>query len=196
MKTRHTLAGAMLLFMLVPSAWAQRSGVEIWAQTCGNCHTAQPAVRYTADQWEHIATHMELTARLTDDEAAAVLQFLQGGAKSLARAPRPAPDTPLADASTDGAVEAVRADAAKLFKTYCAACHGKEGKGNGPAAQALHPAPANLADPAFQEARTDDQLMTVILQGKGAMPSFKAQLNPEQVHELVLYLRTLVRKTH
>jgi mono/diheme cytochrome c family protein len=36
------------------------------------------------------------------------------------------------------------ADAQKMFDTYCAVCHGKEGKGNGPAAQSLKKAPADL----------------------------------------------------
>jgi mono/diheme cytochrome c family protein len=33
---------------------------------------------------------------------------------------------------------------ADMFKTYCAACHGPDGKGNGPAASALKVAPPNL----------------------------------------------------
>lgn len=33
----------------------------------------------------------------------------------------------------------------EMFKTYCASCHGVEGKGDGPAAAALKKAPANLA---------------------------------------------------
>ena len=36
------------------------------------------------------------------------------------------------------------ADAAGMFQTYCAVCHGKDGKGNGPAAAALTKAPADL----------------------------------------------------
>jgi cytochrome c553 len=35
-------------------------------------------------------------------------------------------------------------DAGKMFTTYCAVCHGKEGKGDGPAAKALAKAPADL----------------------------------------------------
>jgi len=34
----------------------------------------------------------------------------------------------------------------EMFKTYCAACHGLEGKGNGPAAPALKKQPANLTE--------------------------------------------------
>jgi len=64
---------------------AQRSGVEIWAQTCGRCHRPQPARRYTAEAWETIIAQMRIYARLTDDEANAVLQFLKSGAKPIAR---------------------------------------------------------------------------------------------------------------
>jgi cytochrome c553 len=35
-------------------------------------------------------------------------------------------------------------DAGKMFDTYCAVCHGKEGTGNGPAARSLTKAPADL----------------------------------------------------
>jgi mono/diheme cytochrome c family protein len=35
-------------------------------------------------------------------------------------------------------------DAKKMFDTYCAVCHGKEGKGNGPAAASLTKVPADL----------------------------------------------------
>jgi mono/diheme cytochrome c family protein len=36
------------------------------------------------------------------------------------------------------------ADAPHMFQAYCAACHGKEGRGDGPAASALKKAPADL----------------------------------------------------
>ncbi len=36
------------------------------------------------------------------------------------------------------------ADAKGMFDSYCAVCHGKEGKGNGPAASALAKVPADL----------------------------------------------------
>ena len=35
-------------------------------------------------------------------------------------------------------------DAAVMFQTYCAVCHGKEGRGDGPAAKALAKTPADL----------------------------------------------------
>jgi len=67
----------------VPAA-AQRSGVDIWSQSCGRCHRPQPPIRYSADAWETIVAQMRIYARLTDDEANAVLQFLQGAARRVA----------------------------------------------------------------------------------------------------------------
>lgn len=43
-------------------------------------------------------------------------------------------------------VSATRADSGmQMYKTYCASCHGIHGKGDGPAAEALKMAPADLA---------------------------------------------------
>ncbi|MBZ5593257.1 MAG: cytochrome c [Acidobacteriia bacterium] len=42
-------------------------------------------------------------------------------------------------------VTSTRADSAvEMFKTYCASCHGVDGKGHGPAAEALKVAPSDL----------------------------------------------------
>jgi len=42
-------------------------------------------------------------------------------------------------------VTPTRADSGmQMYKTYCASCHGPDGKGHGPAAEALKVAPANL----------------------------------------------------
>ena len=37
-------------------------------------------------------------------------------------------------------------DAKQMFNSYCAPCHGVSGKGDGPAAAALNPKPANLTE--------------------------------------------------
>ena len=94
-----TLATAALL--LPTSALAQTSGVQTWSQRCQMCHRQQPANRYTAEKWESILTHMELTARLTSEQADAVLEFLKSGARKVAA--QEAKDAAgLAVASSDG----------------------------------------------------------------------------------------------
>jgi hypothetical protein len=66
----------------VPAALnAQKIGVEVWTQNCGNCHSIQPAARYTAENWSSLIIHMRITARLTDEESSAVAEFLKEGSK-------------------------------------------------------------------------------------------------------------------
>jgi mono/diheme cytochrome c family protein len=45
-------------------------------------------------------------------------------------------------------------DAPAMFKSYCAPCHGVSGKGDGPAAAALNPKPADLTQFAKRRAGT------------------------------------------
>lgn len=178
---------------------AQRSGVEIWSQTCGGCHTVQPATRFTAANWESIMAHMTLATRLTDAEAEAVLEFLKSGAKQVASANQQgqAPEViaTVASSNTVALVYVPSIDSTKLYQQQCVACHGKEGKGDGPAAVAFDPKPVDLADSAFQTSRTDEQIFEAISEGKQAMPSFSAQLKPEQIHAMVAYIRMLGGQT-
>lgn len=45
-----------------------------------------------------------------------------------------------------------------VFETSCTPCHGPEGKGDGPAAEALDPKPATLADGAMMSTLSDGYL--------------------------------------
>ncbi|HZR25859.1 MAG TPA: c-type cytochrome [Vicinamibacterales bacterium] len=53
-----------------------------------------------------------------------------------------AQDTPKIKLGTAPRTDAT--DGAQMYQSYCAACHGKDGKGNGPAAVALKTKPADL----------------------------------------------------
>lgn len=82
-------------------------------------------------------------------------------------------------------------DAAPLFASTCARCHGPDGKG-GPPTGPGQPAPRNLTDPAFQAARSDAELRAVITGGKGGvMPAFGAVYSAEQIDALVAHVRRL-----
>lgn len=189
------LAGVLMAFSLPTSVQAQRSGVEIWSQTCGNCHKIQPANRYTADQWESIMVRMRTWACLTDDESAAVLEFLKGGAKRLASAEVVYP-VGLLLASTDArsfAWTVTASDSTKDFASLCVACHGKTGRGDGPVAAALNPRPTDLSDPELHQARSDAEWAEVVGDGKGTMPGFSNQLTDDQIRGIVAYLRSLMR---
>jgi cbb3-type cytochrome c oxidase subunit III len=86
---------------------------------------------------------------------------------------------------------------AALYADYCGACHGKTGKGDGPIAMAYKPQPHDLTDRAHLSKRNDHDLYNVISQGGGAvdrattMPGWGSVLAPQQIWDLVAYIRQL-----
>ena len=180
--------------LLPADGTAQQSGVEIWSQTCGNCHVIQPANRYSADQWQKLMMHMRITARMTDEDADAVLQFLKSGARKVtASGRRSQPDTlgTLASRDIDVLAPVVSSDSVRVYQKQCAACHGQGGKGDGPAAAMLNPEPTDLTDAEVMNRITDEQLREVVSEGKGSMPGFGAILKPAELDALLVFVRGL-----
>lgn len=81
---------------------------------------------------------------------------------------------------------------AALFQENCVICHGKTGKGDGEAAQAMNPRPKALTDRAVQ-AQTDGELFWKISEGREAMPGWKSMSEKDR-WSLVQYLRLLPGK--
>ncbi len=78
-----------------------------------------------------------------------------------------------------------------VAKTNCVPCHGETFKGNGPAAIALNPKPADWTSPRVQD-QSDGELFWKITTGRGAMPSWKQV--PERERWAVLrFIKTLKR---
>jgi cytochrome c553 len=87
--------------------------------------------------------------------------------------------------------------AKEIFDTRCAACHGTEGKGNGPGAAALNPKPRNYTDKAWQAAVTDEQIKKTILLGGAAVgksPVMPASPDLDEKPEVVDGLVKIVRR--
>lgn len=57
-----------------------------------------------------------------------------------------------------------------LYVTYCQACHGPRGKGDGPAAMAIHPKPADLAGGRLKKRETSDAIFLTISEGVQGTP--------------------------
>ncbi|HVB02924.1 MAG TPA: cytochrome c [Chitinophagaceae bacterium] len=85
------------------------------------------------------------------------------------------------------------AAARKIYMTNCAPCHGKDGKGDGPASAALKIKPADHTSAAVQR-QTDGSLYWMISTGHAPMPVYKKILTDQQRWELVDYIRTLAKK--
>jgi mono/diheme cytochrome c family protein len=87
------------------------------------------------------------------------------------------------------ATAAVLARGADLFRSNCAPCHGRGGKGDGPSAEPRHP-PADLTDPEVA-AQPEGVLFYKVWNGKTPMPAFKSRMTENEVWTVVAYVRTL-----
>ncbi|MFQ5521669.1 MAG: c-type cytochrome, partial [Candidatus Methylomirabilia bacterium] len=96
---------------------------------------------------------------------------------------------PATDVEAQGGQEA--------YAKYCAACHGAEGKGDGPAGAALPIKPSDLTDGRVMNPLPDHFLATIILEGGQAvglsplMPRWKTRLSSRETDDLIAYIRTL-----
>jgi mono/diheme cytochrome c family protein len=75
--------------------------------------------------------------------------------------------------------------------TDCAMCHGKEGDGKGVLAKDVN---MNLHDwrrAASLEKFTDGELSYLVVKGKGRMPAYENRETPEQIWEIVNYIRSM-----
>jgi len=100
----------------------------------------------------------------------------------------------LAGRPTAAAQGDVAAQGRELFLTGCSSCHGADGKGS--VVRDSLPAIPDFTARAWQESRTDPQLVVSILEGKGAdMPAFQDKLAREQARDLVAFLRAFAPGT-
>ncbi|MBI2205639.1 MAG: cytochrome c [Candidatus Rokubacteria bacterium] len=81
------------------------------------------------------------------------------------------------------------------FVTFCAPCHGPEGKGGvtGPVATKFVP-PPDLTNTEFQKARTDGYWHSYIMAGGAVMPAYNEAMSSVEAWHVVNYLRTLAAK--
>jgi len=84
-----------------------------------------------------------------------------------------------------------QSDTASLFKSKCALCHAEDGSGSSPSGRALKA--RDLRSPETQ-AKPDTEIAEVIAKGRNKMPPFAQQLKPDQIQQLVAYIRRLATK--
>ncbi|HJW08823.1 MAG TPA: cytochrome c [Holophagaceae bacterium] len=130
--------------------------------------------------------------------AAGLLALLAAG---CSRKAAPAPAAPASAAAPEAATVALPGYELRLgkavFQHYCLNCHGETGAGDGFNAFNVNPHPRDLTDPAFQKAKTDEELADTIRRGGAgvglspSMPPWGRTLTADQVDEVVAYVRTL-----
>jgi mono/diheme cytochrome c family protein len=75
--------------------------------------------------------------------------------------------------------------------TDCALCHGKDGDGKGVLAKDIKMSLHDWRKPESLSHFTDGELSYLILKGKGRMPAYDGRETPEQVWQIVNYIRSM-----
>lgn len=83
------------------------------------------------------------------------------------------------------------AESAGLFKTKCTMCHGPEADGK--TAMGTKFGIRDMHSPDVQK-QSDAELTQIIAKGKGKMPSYEGKLTPEQITQVVSFIRLLGKK--
>jgi len=76
-----------------------------------------------------------------------------------------------------------------VYNAQCLSCHGKAGKGDGPAAKDINPKPHDLGD-AKVGAQSDGALFWKLTEGRKPMPSFEKLTTEDERWHVINYLRT------
>ncbi len=79
-------------------------------------------------------------------------------------------------------------DAASLFNSQCAQCHGRDGRAKTKRGRQTHTRDITSAE--WQNDVSDERIFNSISRGKGKMPSFN-KLSDAQIDSLVTYVRRL-----
>src|SRR5690242_9377749 len=75
-----------------------------------------------------------------------------------------------------------------LWNATCAGCHGRDGRGQGESRPPVARIP-DFTTAEWQASRSDEALGQTIMDGRGMMPPFGKQLNPQGVAALVRHIR-------
>jgi cytochrome c553 len=91
-------------------------------------------------------------------------------------------------------VTATAGDVKENWGTHCAACHGKDGKGQTKAGRMA--GTKDQTDPAYQDTLKEDKMFTSIKEGlkdgdKDKMKPFKEKLSDDEIKALVAFVKSL-----
>jgi mono/diheme cytochrome c family protein len=82
----------------------------------------------------------------------------------------------------------------KKYGQDCAMCHGKEGAGDGDLAEDMHLKLKDLRDAESLKDMTDVDIYTIINNGKGKMMGEEGRLKPDEIWDVVNFVRSLAKK--
>jgi mono/diheme cytochrome c family protein len=102
---------------------------------------------------------------------------------------------PAEDAQRKNPVEATPESISQGQKLYsssdCAICHGKDGDGKGVLAKDISMNTHNWHDARSLSNRTDGELFFILAKGNGRMPGYEKHQTPDQMWQMLDYIRSL-----
>jgi len=130
-----------------------------------------------------------MTRRLRRSTRVLALGVLALAGVAYAQAPWEAPPAEKAKRNPLPADAKVVDQGQKIAQINCVTCHGAKGKGDGVAAAALSPKPADWTSKKIQD-ESDGELFWKISNGRGSMPAWK-HLSENDRWALVRYIHSL-----
>jgi cytochrome c6 len=79
-------------------------------------------------------------------------------------------------------------DAAALYKSKCAMCHGADGKGDTPIGKKMGIRDLTSAE---VQKQSDSELEQIVKKGKNKMPAYDGKLKDSEIKDLVAFVRQL-----
>src|SRR5215471_13997493 len=79
----------------------------------------------------------------------------------------------------------------KIFQQLCIGCHGPDGRAQSEMGKKVQA--ADLTSAVVQD-QSDSELLKVIRNGRGKMPSWASRLNDSEIHAVLAYVRSLRAK--
>jgi len=177
-----------------PFSFHPGPGSTIASSYCEVCHSAeyiymQPP--HSKKTWTKIVLKMKSAfgCSIPDDQIPLLVKYLVGQndiqATSLIEEARTQP--PLSPKS-----EGHAGKGKAVYEKNCVTCHGTEGKGDGPIGKVLVPPAGDLTTTGN---KSDQDLLQTIQNGRPgtAMPSWKGGLSPQDMQDVLAYIRSLNR---
>ena len=127
-----------------------------------------------------------------------LLICLSLAAQELPPTPTVSPDSKVIPADAKNVVNPVNptlesiAQGKKYYGYDCAMCHGKNGDGKGDLGKGVKV--GAFTDPATLEGKTDGDLFYILKNGSGNMPLEPIRNNPNELWNLINYIRSLSAK--
>jgi mono/diheme cytochrome c family protein len=82
----------------------------------------------------------------------------------------------------------------KKYGQDCAMCHGNEGAGDGDLAADMHLKLADFRDAAALKTLSDGDIYNIINNGKGKMMGEEGRLKPDDIWDVINFVRSLAKK--